>query len=236
MTITTANEATAILATANEKTFTFGGVSDLNGIYKARFANDAGRVKVLDKNGHIDIRLVALPTAFTKAQTVAFLKEHDDFQDEMAQLAFSDFETVKVPGTRAKASKGTNATGLQLFTFAGVSDLNGEYKARFANDAMRVKVLDKNGHRDIRLVPLPNAMTKREAVEYIMALDEFDDIEAQRAFDDLLSTTVKQVKTEVAVVETEVVADNTEELDEFADQEDDDVANELALAFAELAD
>jgi hypothetical protein len=179
---------------ANDKTFTFGGVSDLNGIYKLRVANDASRVKVLDKNGHIDIRLVALPQAFTKAQTVAFLKEHEDFQDEMAQLAFSDFETVKVPGAKKqRVNKGTNDIGLQLFTFAGVSDLNGDYKARFANDAMRVKVLDKNGHKDIRLVALPNAMTKRDAVEYIMTLDDFDDIEAQRAFDDFLFNN-KQVK------------------------------------------
>jgi hypothetical protein len=85
-----------------DKTFTFGGVSDLNGIYKLRVANDAGRVKVLLKNGHKDIRLIQLPDAFTKTQAVNFLKEHEDFQDIMAQGAFADFESVKVPVNNEK--------------------------------------------------------------------------------------------------------------------------------------
>ena len=42
----------------------------------------------------------------------------------------------------------------KLFTVAGISKLNGEYKVRFANDMMRIKVLAKSGHEDIRLADL----------------------------------------------------------------------------------
>ena len=38
------------------------------------------------------------------------------------------------------------------FTHAGVSRLKGEFKVRFCNDALRVKVLAKNGHTDIDII------------------------------------------------------------------------------------
>lgn len=95
----------------------------------------------------------------------------------------------------------------KTFTVAGVSDLNGVYKARFANATNRIKVLHKNGHIDIRLVELPQPMTKRQAVEHIMFLDEFQDIDAQRAFDDLLNGTVpRSVKPATATVVASVAA------------------------------
>lgn len=57
------------------------------------------------------------------------------------------------------------------FTHAGVSRLNGEFKVRFANDALRVKVLAKNGHKDIDIIELKHAMTKEEAVQYLIDID-----------------------------------------------------------------
>ena len=57
------------------------------------------------------------------------------------------------------------------FTHAGVSRLNGEFKVRFANDALRVKVLAKNGHKDIDIIELKHAMTKEEAVAYLLSID-----------------------------------------------------------------
>jgi hypothetical protein len=57
------------------------------------------------------------------------------------------------------------------FTVAGTSKLDGEYKVRFANDVLRIKVLAKHGHEDITLVELPNAMSKLEAVKFIQGLD-----------------------------------------------------------------
>lgn len=98
--------------------------------------------------------------------------------------------TVSVPATTAE----------KTFTVAGVSCLKGVYKLRVANGIDRVKVLHKNDHTDIRLIELPNAMTKMEAVQYLMDLPNntdidddvlknyFTDLDAQQAFDDFLAS------------------------------------------------
>ncbi len=52
----------------------------------------------------------------------------------------------------------------KLFNVCGVSKLDGEYKVRFATDIMRIKVLAKHGHEDIRLAELDKAVSKYEAV------------------------------------------------------------------------
>ena len=74
----------------------------------------------------------------------------------------------------------------KLFTVAGTSKLDGEYKVRLANDVLRIKVLAKHGHEDITLVELPNAMTKIEAVRFIKTVDEFSGVAAQAAIADYL--------------------------------------------------
>lgn len=99
--------------------------------------------------------------------------------------------TVSVPATTAE----------KTFTVAGVSCLKGVYKLRVANGIDRVKVLHKNDHTDIRLIELPSAMTKMEAVQYLMDLpnntnpdfdddykNAFTDLDAQQAFDDFLAS------------------------------------------------
>jgi len=55
----------------------------------------------------------------------------------------------------------------KTFIVAGVSTLNGKTKLRFANDVMRIKILDKNGHTDINLVNLPHEMTKGEIAQHL---------------------------------------------------------------------
>lgn len=60
---------------------------------------------------------------------------------------------------------------MSLFSHAGVSKQNGEFKVRFANDALRVKVLAKNGHKDIDIVELKTPMTKEDAVAYLLSID-----------------------------------------------------------------
>jgi hypothetical protein len=74
----------------------------------------------------------------------------------------------------------------KLFTVAGTSKLDGEMKVRFANDVMRVKVLDKHGHTDITLVELPEPMTKLAAVKFIKSIDEFQGVAEQAAIADYL--------------------------------------------------
>lgn len=59
----------------------------------------------------------------------------------------------------------------KTFSHAGVSRLNGSFKVRYANDAMRVKVLAKGGHKDIDLIELTHPMNKEDAVAFLMSID-----------------------------------------------------------------
>ena len=74
----------------------------------------------------------------------------------------------------------------KLFNIVGVSKLNGEYKVRFATDIMRIKVLAKSGHEDIRLAELDKAVTKLEAAKQIALMDEFQDAAAQSTIADYI--------------------------------------------------
>jgi hypothetical protein len=59
-----------------------------------------------------------------------------------------------------------------MFKVIGVSTLNGVTKVRFANDMVsRVKILNKDGHKDINLVELPNALSKGDCVKYLKSSD-----------------------------------------------------------------
>ena len=87
----------------------------------------------------------------------------------------------------------------KLFTVAGVSTLNGDTKARFANDVMRIKVLAKNGHENIQLVELPEAMTKVDAAKFLATLPEFQDAASQEAVSEYLTKHDKQPKAKVEV-------------------------------------
>jgi len=101
--------------------------------------------------------------------------------------------------TTIESTVPATTTAEKTFTVAGVSCLKGEYKVRHANNLDRVKVLQANEHEDIRLIELPHAMSKTDAVHYLLGLptnDEikdtalktfFEDIDAQQAFDDFLS-------------------------------------------------
>ena len=56
------------------------------------------------------------------------------------------------------------------FGVAGVSTLNGRTKLRWANDAMRIKILVKNGHENVELINLPREMTKREIALHLQEI------------------------------------------------------------------
>ena len=59
-----------------------------------------------------------------------------------------------------------------MFKVIGISTLNGVTKVRFANDMVsRVKILNKDGHKDINLVELPNALSKGDCVKYLKSSD-----------------------------------------------------------------
>ena len=59
----------------------------------------------------------------------------------------------------------------KLFTIAGFSNLNGRVKLRVATGtiARRAAVLKRNGHTDIELRELPEAMTRKDALAFLTA-------------------------------------------------------------------
>ena len=59
----------------------------------------------------------------------------------------------------------------KTFKFAGVSKRAGAFKARFANDQMRVKVLAKTGSSDIDLIELKEPMSKLDAVAFLLKIN-----------------------------------------------------------------
>ncbi len=69
----------------------------------------------------------------------------------------------------------------KTYSHAGVSKLNGEFKVRFCNDALRVKVLAKNGHKDIDIVELKNPMSKEDIVAYLLKINFDNGNKAVRA-------------------------------------------------------
>ena len=75
----------------------------------------------------------------------------------------------------------------KTFNVFGVSKLNGEYKVRFANDVMRIKVLAKHGHEDITLVDLEKSVSKYEGIKAIALLPEFATASYQSAITEYLT-------------------------------------------------
>ena len=62
----------------------------------------------------------------------------------------------------------------KTFKVIGVSTLAGKTKVRFANDlATRIKNLVKNGHTNVELFELPEAMTKEAGIAYAKANNLF---------------------------------------------------------------
>jgi hypothetical protein len=57
------------------------------------------------------------------------------------------------------------------FTVAGTSTDKGVTKVRFANDMLRVKVLEKNGHTNIDLIELKEPMTKEAIAAYLLKIN-----------------------------------------------------------------
>lgn len=88
-----------------DKTFTVAGTSVLKGELTLRFANGIERVKVLQQNGHTDIKLIQLPDAMTKLEAVKFLKEHSDFQDASTQFIIDEFVAGLEKKTAPKTAK-----------------------------------------------------------------------------------------------------------------------------------
>lgn len=85
----------------------------------------------------------------------------------------------------------------RTYTVAGTARQNNIVKTRFANDFVtRFKILDKAGCEDIKLVELPEPMSKLKALQYIKELPEFQDEESAIAIDMKLDEKIAIAKRE----------------------------------------
>ena len=77
------------------KTYSVAGTSQgPDGQVKIRFANDyVGRFKQLIRNGHECVNLIELGEQFTKAEVVAALLDHPQFQSLEDQMAIIEYAT-----------------------------------------------------------------------------------------------------------------------------------------------
>jgi outer membrane biosynthesis protein TonB len=123
------------------------------------------------------------------------------------------------------------------FTQAGVSRLKGEFKVRFANDALRVKVLAKNGHTDIDLMELPTPMTKEAAVAYLLDIN-FDNgnTEVRAALEAEVDKRTEKPKAEKAPKEPKVKKEKKTKVSMESIKAKIDEANASVTADAELED
>lgn len=88
------------------------------------------------------------------------------------------------------------------YSVAGVSTLSGKTKIRFANDAMRIKILAKNGHQDVELIDLPREMTKGEIAQHLV---EIDFAKGRKAVADAVAYVAKKNPVAAPVVKKTVV-------------------------------
>jgi hypothetical protein len=85
--------------------------------------------------------------------------------------------------------------------------LNGEFKVRFCNDALRVKVLAKNGHKNIDIIELKVPSTKEDAVAFLMSIDFANGNKAvQAALEAAADKRGVKAKPTMAKIEAKVVA------------------------------
>lgn len=129
------------------KLFLVAGTSVLAGLTKVRFANDMGRVEVLEKNEHTDIKLIELDSEMTKAGACKFLLAHEDFQGEADQTAIKNY-VIK------------NATPLAIELGLVQSP---EAKAAERAAAKAAKAAEKAAEKEAAAVARAEAKAKRDA-------------------------------------------------------------------------
>lgn len=89
----------------------------------------------------------------------------------------------------------------KLFSYAGVTTKKGRVKVRFCNDLVRIKVLDKDGDKNINFIEMPRPMTKAECVKHLQTVEMYELSENKIAIDDADQKYNTEVKT-VAVKST----------------------------------
>jgi len=76
----------------------------------------------------------------------------------------------------------------QLFSVVGITVRNGNAKVRYTNDmCRRIKQFSKGGASRLDFIDLPNAMTKIDALNYMLTHPSFQSPDDQAAISDTLS-------------------------------------------------
>ena len=89
----------------------------------------------------------------------------------------------------------------KMYTVAGVSTSNGKTKVRFANDYVgRFKILTKNGHTDVEILELPEAMSKGDVCKFLSTHDKFQGEASQSAIAEFVVRNVKGFKESATVI------------------------------------
>jgi len=83
----------------------------------------------------------------------------------------------------------------QTFSVVGITDYKDGFKVRFTNDmCRRIKRCSKNGANRLDFVDLPHAMTKVEALKYMLTLPQFQSPEDQVTIEDALASRDKDAR------------------------------------------
>lgn len=100
------------MAKQDNKTFTVAGTAtNPDGTTKARFANDlVSRIKILNKAGCTNIKLVELPSPMTKLEALAHLQSTGDFVGD-AEFAIANRAADKQRAAKKSEVKVTLKTG-----------------------------------------------------------------------------------------------------------------------------
>jgi hypothetical protein len=83
----------------------------------------------------------------------------------------------------------------KLFTVAGITVHNGNAKVRFTDDmGRRVKQFSKGGATRVDFVTLPSAMSKIDALKYLLTVPNFASAEDQATINDTLADREKEAR------------------------------------------
>jgi hypothetical protein len=83
----------------------------------------------------------------------------------------------------------------KLFTVAGITVHNGNAKVRFTDDmGRRVKQFSKGGASRVDFVTLPNAMSKIDALKYLLTVSNFASAEDQATISETLADREREAR------------------------------------------
>ena len=83
----------------------------------------------------------------------------------------------------------------KLFTVVGITVHNGNAKVRFTDDmGRRVKQFSKGGATRVDFVTLPNAMSKIDALRYMLTLSNFASAEDQATINETLADREREAR------------------------------------------